>query len=67
MAGSDGGSEVNSEGSSSDSGRGSIDTSLVGKDQTSSPELPPTPVLYQFEFPTELCGRLIGKQVCMLF
>lgn len=62
MAGSDGGSEVNSEGSSSDSGRGSIDTSLVGKEQTSSPELPPTPVLYQFEFPTELCGRLIGKQ-----
>lgn len=63
MAGSDGGSEVNSEGSSSDSGRGSIDTSIAGgKDPTSSPELPPTPVLYQFEFPTELCGRLIGKQ-----
>lgn len=57
MAGSDGGSE-----GSSDSGHGSIDTSLVGKDQAASPELPPSPILYQFEFPTDLCGRLIGKQ-----
>ncbi|XP_072163334.1 uncharacterized protein [Diadema setosum] len=62
-AGYDGGSEVNSEGSSIDSGHGSRDSGASAS-PAAVPQVPAmkeAPVVYQFEFPTKLCGRLIGK------
>lgn len=56
-------SEVNSEGSSIDSGHGSRDSgaSASPASMPQQPAMKEGPVMYQFEFPTKLCGRLIGK------
>ncbi|XP_063969612.1 A-kinase anchor protein 1, mitochondrial-like [Lytechinus pictus] len=56
-------SEVNSEGSSIDSGHGSRDSGASASPAAISqaPGMKEGPVMYQFEFPSKLCGRLIGK------
>ncbi|XP_001199246.3 A-kinase anchor protein 1, mitochondrial [Strongylocentrotus purpuratus] len=56
-------SEVNSEGSSIDSGHGSRDSGASASPAaiTQASAMKEGPVMYQFEFPSKLCGRLIGK------
>lgn len=58
-------SEVNSEGSSIDSGHGSRDSGASASPAaiTQASAMKEGPVMYQFEFPSKLCGRLIGKSV----
>ncbi|XP_072014555.1 A-kinase anchor protein 1, mitochondrial-like [Amphiura filiformis] len=59
VAGSDLGSEVNSEGGSSfDSGRCSGDSTSSNPPLSLSDE----PTKYQLEFPSKFCGKLIGKK-----
>ncbi|XP_071790548.1 A-kinase anchor protein 1, mitochondrial-like [Asterias amurensis] len=62
MAGSDLGSESNSDSSSFDSGRCTGSTTSTGAvQQLQQPVAPEMPTVYRFEFPADLCGRLIGK------
>ncbi len=65
VAGSDLGSESNSDSSSFDSGRCTGSTTSTGAvqqlQQLQQPVAPEVPTAYRFEFPADLCGRLIGK------